>query len=133
MVAEPSRSAGINWGTQGTEPNVIVHDLFPHMKLDSSSRLCTLDESLATFLATPDKADDMPQDSVTADEGIVKMLWRIRAVVNNFGFSFKDIVDEQNKSTSCLNNSLRSISDWANKIEERIGNIESRGLNLFRK
>ena len=31
------------------------------------------------------------------------------------------------KSSSCLNKSLKSISDWANKMEERFAVLESKG------
>ena len=79
MVAEPSRStmsstAGmLNWGTTGTEPSAIVHDLLPHINPDSTSRQGTLDESLATYAASPDKPEGIREDA-TGDEGIVKML-----------------------------------------------------------
>ena len=112
MVAEPSRSAGeINWGTTGTEPNQLVHELLPHVKPDSTSRPGTIDESMATFLASATKPEEIPQDSGIADDGIVQMLWRMRAILNNLGYSIKDVVDEHNTSASCLNNTFRSISD----------------------
>ena len=126
MVAEPSRSAGeINWITTGTAPNQLVHDLLPHVKPDSTSRPGTLDESMATFLASANKPEDIPQDSGIADDGIVQMLWRMRAILNNLGYSIKDVVDEHNTLASCLNNTFSSISDWANKTEERLVNLES--------
>ena len=75
MVAEPSRSAAeINWGTEGTEPSIIVHELLPHVKPDSTVRPGTLDESVATFLANPDKPESIPEDSVNADDGVIKMV-----------------------------------------------------------
>ena len=38
----------------------------------------------------------MPEDAVTADDEVVKMVWRSRAVINNIGFTIKDIVENQN-------------------------------------
>ena len=75
---------------------------------------------MATFLATPARPEDLPEDAVAADDGVVKMLWRSRAVINNIGFTLKDIVENQNTSTSCLNNSLRSIAEWASTVEEQL-------------
>ena len=128
MVAEPSRdTAGkLNWGAQGTEPNVISHDLLPHIAPSSSARPGTIDESLATFLASPVRPEDVAEDAVTADDAVIKMVWRSRAVINNIGVTLKDSVDNQNISTSCLNNTLRSISDWANSMEERFASLESK-------
>ena len=51
---------------------------------------------MTTFLSTPAKPEDIPEDSVTADDGMVKMMWRMRAVLNNLGYSVKDVVDEHN-------------------------------------
>ena len=97
MVAEPSRSAGeINWGTTGTEPNQLVHDLLQHVKPDSTSRPGTLDESMASFLASATNPEEVSQDTGIADDDIVKMIWRMRAVLNNLGYSLKDNVDEHN-------------------------------------
>ena len=131
MVAEPSRSTAglLNWGSQGIEPNTLVHDLLPHINPDSTNRPGTIDESLATFLAAPGKPEDIAEDA-TADDGIVKMLWRSRAVLNNFGFTIKDLVDNQNRSTGCLNNTLRSISDWANTMEERFAIFGIQNFNF---
>ena len=107
MVAEPSRStAGLNWGSTGNQQSSLVHDLLPHINPNSTTRPGTLDESLATFLAAPDKPEGVPEDVQIADDGVVNMIWRIMAVLNNFGFTIKDVVDNQNKSTGCLNNSL---------------------------
>ena len=88
-----------------------VHDLLPHIAPNSTTRAGIIDESLATFLAAPNKPEDIAEDA-TADDGVIKMLWRSRAVLNNFGITIKDLVDNQNTSVSCLNNTLRSISDW---------------------
>ena len=44
----------INWGNTGAEPDQLPHDLFQHITPDSTSRAGTLDESLATYLASPD-------------------------------------------------------------------------------
>ena len=119
MVAEPSRSTAgkLNWGTQGTEPKAISHDLLPHIAPSSTTRPGTIDESLATFLASLTRPEDVPEDAALADDGVTKMVWRSRAVINNIGITLKDLVENQNTSTSCLNNTLRSISDWANSIE----------------
>ena len=78
---------------------------------------------MATFLATPNQAEDIAQDPVDADSGIIKMLWRMRGVINNFGYTFKDVIDEQNKSASCLSNTIMSIADWAVKMEERLASL----------
>ena len=95
MVAEPSRSAGeINWGSTGTEPNQLVHELLPHVKPDPTVRPGVINESMATFLAAPDKPADIAEDPVEADGGIIKMLWRMRGILNNVGYSFKDVIDE---------------------------------------
>ena len=126
MVAEPSRSTALNWGAQGTEPQALSHDLLPHIAPSPTTRPGTMDESMATFLAMPTRPEDIPEDAVAADDGVVKMVWRSRAVINNIGFTLKDIVENQNTSTSCLNNALRSIADWANIIEEKMAILESR-------
>ena len=128
MVAEPSRTTAgkLHWGAQGTEPQVINHDLLPHISPSSTSRPGTIDESLATFLSTPTRPEDVPEDAVTADDGVVKMVWRSRAVINNIGVTLKDLVENQNTSTSCLNNTLRSISDWANSIEEKLAMMDAK-------
>ena len=78
MVAEPSRSTAgkLNWGTQGIEPKAISHDLLPHIAPSSTTRPGTIDESLATFLASPNERKDISEDGVTADDGVLKMLWR---------------------------------------------------------
>ena len=120
MVAEPPRSTAglLIWGNQVIEPSALAHDLLPHINADSTSRPGTIDESLATYLAAPDKPEDVAEDA-TADDDIVKMIWRTRAIINNFGFTVKDLVDNQDRSVGCLNITLRSISDCANKMEER--------------
>ena len=122
MVAEPSRTTDgkINWGAQGTEPSVLNHDLLPHISPSSTARPGTIDESLATFLAAPARPEDMAEEAITADDGVIKMVWRSRAVINNIGVTLKDLVENQNTSTSCLNNTLRSIADWANSMEEEM-------------
>ena len=48
-------------------------------------------------------------------------------MINNLGYTFKDVVDEQNKSAACLNNTFKSIADWAIKTEDRLASLESRG------
>ena len=129
MVAEPSRSTAINWGAQGTEPQALSHDLLPHIAPSSTDRPGTIDESMATYLATPVRPEDLPDDNVGADDGIVKYLWRSRAVINNIGHTIKDLVENQNTSTSCLNNSLRSIAEWAGTIEEKLAQLEAKSSN----
>ena len=96
MVAEPSTSTALNWGAQGTEPQALTHDLLPHIAPSSTSRPGTIDESMATCISTPTRPEDMPEDAVTADDEVVKMVWRSRAVINNIGFTIKDIVENQN-------------------------------------
>ena len=128
MVAEPSRTTAgkLHWGAQGIEPQVINHDLLPHISPSSTARPGTIDESLATFVSTPTRPEEMAEDAVTADDGVIKMVWRSRAVINNIGVTLKDLVENQNTSTSCLNNTLRSISDWANSIEEKLAMMDSK-------
>ncbi len=82
---------------------------------------------MATFLASPTQAEEVATDPVEADGGILKMLWRLRGQVNNLGYTVKDVVDEQNKSVACLNNTFKSIADWAIKTEDRLASLESRG------
>ena len=81
---------------------------------------------MATFLASPTQAQEIAIDPVEADDGILKMLWRMRSVINNLGYTVKDIVDEQNTSVACLNNTFKSIADWAIKTEDRLASLESR-------
>ena len=126
MVAERERSTALNWGAQGDEPQALSHDLLPHIAPSSTTRPGTMDESMATFLAMPTRPEDIPEDVVAADDGVVKMVWRSRAVINNIGITLKDLVENQNTSTSCLNKTLKSISDWANSMEERFAILESR-------
>ena len=127
MVAEPSRTTDgkINWGAQGTEPNVLNYDLLPHIAPSSTTRPGTMDESMLNFLAAPTRPEDITDDA-TADEGTIKMLWRSRSVINNIGITIKDLVENQNTFTSCLNNTLRSIADWANTMEEKMAFLESK-------
>ena len=108
MVAEPSSSTAFNWGAQGTEPQALSHDLLPHIAPSSTEKPGTIDESMATYLATPVRPEDLPEDTVAADDGIVKYLWRSRAVINNMGHTIKDLVENQNTSTSCLNTCLNT-------------------------
>ena len=129
MVAEPSSSTAFNWGTSGTEPKALSHDLLPHIAPSSTARPGTMDESMATYVASPVRPEDLPEDAVTADDGVVKYLWRSRAVINNIGFTIKDMVENQNASTSCLNNSLRSIAEWAGTIEEKLAQLEAKSSN----
>ena len=129
MVAEPSSSTAFNWGTSGTEPTALSHDLLPHIAPSSTARPGTMDESMATYIATPVRPEDLPEDAVSADDGVIKYLWRSRAVINNLGFTIKDIVENQNTSTSCLNNSLRSIADWASTVEEKLAQLEAKSSN----
>ena len=100
MVAEPSRSTAFNWGAQGTEPQALSHDLLPHIAPSSTTRPGTIDESMATYIASAIRPKDLPEDAVSADDGVVKYLWRSRAVINNIGFTLKDIVENQNTSTT---------------------------------
>ena len=131
MVAEPSRTAAgkLNWGAQGTEPQVINHDLLPHISPSSTTRPGTIDESLATFIASPTRPEDVAEDA-TADDGVVKMVWRSRAVINNIGVTLKDLVENQRTSTSCLNNTLRSISDLGKQHGRKIRYVGIKTLNL---
>ena len=129
MVAEQSSSAAFTWGRSGTEPTALSHDLLPHIAPSSTEKPGTIDESMATYIASPVRPEDLPEDAVTADDGIIKYLWRSRAVINNIGFTIKDMVENQNASTSCLNNSLRSIAEWAGTIEEKLVQLESKSSN----
>ena len=91
-----STSSQINWGQTGTEPDQITHDLLPHVAPNAATRPGTLDESFAAYVATPANAEEI-SDEVDPDPGVLRMLWRTRSVVNNVGFSLKDIVDNQNR------------------------------------
>ena len=86
---------------------------------------------MATFVASPTGPENIATDPVLADDGIVKMLWRMRGMINNLGYTFKDVVDEQNKAASSLNNTFNSIEDWAIKTEDRLANLESRPSKLL--
>ena len=129
MVVEPSSFTTFNWGTSGSEPQAISHDLLPHIAPSSTARPGTLDESMATYVASPVRVEDLPEDAIAADDGVVRYLWRSRAVINNIGFTIKDLVENQNASTSCLNNSLRSIAEWAGTIEEKLAQLEAKTSN----
>jgi ribosomal protein L20 len=50
----------------------------------------------------------------------------MRGMINNLGYTFKDVVDEQNKAASSLNNTFNSIEDWAIKTEDRLASLESK-------
>ena len=85
--------------------------------------------SLATFLATPDKPEEVSEDP-QPDPGIVERIWRTRAVVNNFGYTVKEIVDNQNKTAGCINNTFRSVADWAQNLVECLAKLENGGGSL---
>ena len=78
---------------------------------------------MASFLASPTQPQEIATDPVEADDGILKMLWRMRSVLNNVGYTVKDVVDEQNKTAACLNNTFKSIADWAIKTEDRLASL----------
>ena len=128
MVAEPSTVRwGINWGISGTEPDQLTHDLLPHVTPNSTTTQGLWDEGMAAFLAAPTQAEGIATDSLLADAGMLKFMWRMRGILNNVGYSMKDTVDQQNKTASCLSNTLKSVGDWAVKTEERLALLESRG------
>ena len=118
MVAEDGRSSTmsstseINWGNSEHELGQPSHDLLPHISPTCTERNGTIDESMATFIAAPTQPEEISED-LNPDAGIIKMMWRSRGVVSNIGFPLKDIVDNQNKATGCMNNTFRSIAAWA--------------------
>jgi 3-methyladenine DNA glycosylase AlkC len=126
MVAEPSSvRGGINWGSTGTEPSQLTHDLLPHIAPNSTTTPGLWEEGMAAFLAAPTQAEGIATDPLEADGGMLKFMWRMRGILNNVGYSMKDTVDQQNKTAACLSNTLKSVADWATKMEERVALLES--------
>ena len=108
-------SDAINWGTTGTEPSQITHQLLPHITPNSSVRPGTIYVSLETYLAAPQ------------DQGEVE---RTRGVVNNVGHSIADIVENANRTSGCMNQTFRSIADWAKLMEQQIEEIKKAQAGL---
>ena len=77
------------------------------------------------FLAAPTQAEGIATDPLEADGGMLKFMWRMRGILNNVGYSMKDTVDQQNKTAACLSNTLKSVADWATRMEERVALLES--------
>ena len=50
-----------------------------------------MDASMATFIASPTRPEDVAEDLATADDGVVKMIWRSRAVINNIGITSRTL------------------------------------------
>ena len=57
---DPLHAEYINWGTTGTEPSQITHQLLPHITLDSTIRAGTVDVSFEAYLGTPPRSNRNP-------------------------------------------------------------------------
>ena len=78
---------------------------------------------MATFLASPTTPEEIAE-YLSPDQGVLRMMWRTRAVVNNIGFSLKDVVDNQNKASGCMNTTFRSMAQWDQQLEAIATEIE---------
>ena len=87
----------------------------PHITPSSVVRPGTIDVGMALYLNETVDQDAIPDDddATPTDQGVLGFIWRTRSVINNIGYTRKDIVDNLNKALGCMKTTFRSISEWA--------------------